>query len=187
MTRIAIAQTWNGLPAAQGESVKLELNVVEERLVVRVDAPWHGDRPPPTAAGRCDGLWEYEVVELFLLGERERYLELELGPAGHYLALALEGRRQRVRGDVPVDVHCERRSERWHAEASLSCRELPPGLHAFNAYAIHGTGPARRYLAYHPLPGARPDFHQLERFPPLPESLGLLIGGRHGASGAPGI
>ena len=33
------------------------------------------------------GLWDYEVVELFLLNsDTEEYLELEFGPHGHYLA-----------------------------------------------------------------------------------------------------
>ena len=48
----------------------------------------------------------------------------------------------------------------------LDC--LPPDLCAANVYAIHGQGPSRRYLAWHPVPGPAPDFHRLDRFPPLP-------------------
>ncbi|KAI2795361.1 hypothetical protein BLOT_016842, partial [Blomia tropicalis] len=32
-----------------------------------------------------DKLYDYEVVEVFLLGSNEHYLEVELGPRGQYL------------------------------------------------------------------------------------------------------
>ncbi len=43
---------------------------------------------------------------------------------------------------------------------------LPPGPHRVNAYAIHGVGAARRYLAWAPSEGEGPDFHRLEAFRP---------------------
>jgi hypothetical protein len=171
MTRIVIAHTWNGLPAGRDEQIALEVEVAAEFVQLRVDAPWHGDELPASPGGPCDGLWEYEVVELFLLGAGDRHLELELGPGGHYLALELKGRRRRVRSRVPLEVRSEQRAQRWRAEARLPRRELPAGLYAWNAYAMHGAGAARRYLALQQVPGDRPDFHQLEHFAPLPESL----------------
>lgn len=46
----------------------------ERSLEVLVEAPFFDDPPPPTGSrGRpCDGLWDHEVVELFLLGEQDR-------------------------------------------------------------------------------------------------------------------
>jgi hypothetical protein len=41
---------------------------------------------------------------------------------------------------------------------------LPRGADRVNAYAIHGRGPSRRYLAAFPVPGDQPDFHRLDRF-----------------------
>ena len=39
-------------------------------LRVHFTAPFHNDPPPPTTAcgwsGRCEGLWDYEVLELFI-------------------------------------------------------------------------------------------------------------------------
>ena len=52
----------------------------------------------------------------------------------------------------------------WRGEALLPYRWLPPGPHRVNAYAIHGVGEARRHLAHAPLPGEKPDFHQVESF-----------------------
>jgi len=132
-----------------------------------VDAPFHGDPPPAAAPGPVDRLWDYEVVELFLLGEDERYLEIELGPGGHHLVLALAGRRELVASGLPLDFAAHIDGARWSGRASLPLHRLPPGLRAANAYAIHGTGPARRHLAAHPVPGPLPDFHRLDAFPPL--------------------
>jgi hypothetical protein len=43
---------------------------------------------------RCTGnswdLCNHDVVELFLLGKDERYLQPEIGPYGHYLVLQLK-------------------------------------------------------------------------------------------------
>jgi hypothetical protein len=44
---------------------------------------------------------------------------------------------------------------------------LPPGLGRVNAYAIHGQGANRRYLAAYSVGGTAPDFHRLDRFVPL--------------------
>ncbi|MBY0399504.1 hypothetical protein K2X89_04365, partial [Myxococcota bacterium] len=56
---------------------------------------------------------------------------------------------------------------RWRGRARVPLDFLPTGLCSANAYAIHGVGDARRYLAWHPVPGPQPDFHRLELFPPI--------------------
>ena len=56
---------------------------------------------------------------------------------------------------------------RWTADARLPASWLPPRPWRANAYAIHGSGTQRRYLACHPVPGDTPDFHRLHLFPPL--------------------
>lgn len=166
-TNLEIAHTWDGAPVGADERVRLQLALDGRRLALEVDAPFHGDPAPPAPAGSLDGLWEFEVVELFLLGADERYVELELGPFGHYLALELEGARRVRRRGLPLAVGSERGNGRWHARAELDAALLPPGLRAGNACAMHGQGPARRYLSCHPLPGPQPDFHRLHGFRPL--------------------
>ena len=84
-------------------------------LVVDIEAPLHDDAPPLGAAGSWDGLWDFEVVELFLLGSRERYLELECGPHGHYLVLQLQGPRQVRERGLALDYRVERTGDRWTA------------------------------------------------------------------------
>jgi hypothetical protein len=165
--RFEVRGTWDGGPLAQGELARVELTLGDS-LEIDVEATAYGDPAPAAPPGRCDGLWEFEVVELFLLGAGERYLELELGPHGHYLALRLEGRRRVVAADLALDFEVVRRGPRWHGRARGSRALVPEGLRAANVYAIHGAGAARRYLAGSPVPGPAPDFHRIEHFAPLP-------------------
>jgi hypothetical protein len=164
---ISIDRDWLGAPAPTNECARASLAIRRDGFEVRVDAPLHEDPVPPGPPRSLDGLWRYEVVELFLLGVDERYLEIELSPHGHHLVLVLHGRRRIVSTVRDVLFAAERERGRWRGSAQLPLDRLPPGLRAWNAYAIHGSGAARRYLAAAPVPGAQPDFHRLEDFAPL--------------------
>lgn len=164
--RFELAGTWDGSALRPEERTTIELRLGEP-VEVLLEATAYGDPPPPAPPGRCDALWNHEVVELFVLGRDERYLELELGPHGHWLALHLEGRRRIVASELALDYHVRRDGDRWHGRARFERALLPPDPRAANAYAIHGTGEARRHLAWQPVPGDVPDFHRLEHFAPL--------------------
>lgn len=165
---MSVALTWEGRPAEPGERVCLALHDAGEHLRIEVDAPFHGDPPPAAGPGPTWALWEHEVVELFLLGEGQRYLELELGPHGHHLLLLLHGRRRIVERLLPLDYRARIHGPRWTGRALLPRTLLPAGPLRVNATAIHGLGQARRYLSRVPLPGPSPDFHRLECFPAAP-------------------
>lgn len=164
--RFEIRGSWDGGPLEDGEHARIELTL-GERVTLDVHASFYDDPAPASAAGATDRLWDHEVVELFLLGQDERYLEIELGPHGHHLGLLLEGRRRIVERAIPIDFSSERSGSEWRGHAELDRCWLPVGLHAANAYAIHGIGAARRFLAMDPVPGPKPDFHRLDRFSPL--------------------
>lgn len=168
---LPIETTWDGAPALAAERVQTWLERAPTGLLFSLDAPLHGDPPPQAPPGPTWALWEHEVVELFVLGGRERYTELELGPHGHHLLLRLEGVRRVVERMLPLDVHFSRSFGRWQARALLPWALLPTPPWRANAFAIHGLGPSRRYLAAFPTGGAQPDFHRLEAFRPLPAAL----------------
>ncbi len=171
--RISITQRWDGAAAAPEERVSLELELTPAHLRVDCWAPLHGDPPPLGSPGPTPGLWNHEVVELFLFGARGSgepgaevwYLELEFGPHGHYLALQFTGRRARAeRGPIALEYRAALEGSRWRGRALVARALLPAGLARYNAHAIHGLGPRRRYLSAVPAPGtAAPDFHQPER------------------------
>jgi hypothetical protein len=165
---LSIDRLWNGQAAMAHEIVHMELRPGPTGVEVAVEAPFHGDPGPPAPPGVLDGLWEHEVVELFLLGDGDRYLEVELGPHGHHLVLELHGRRQPTRRGLPLEFEVGRdEAGRWSGLARLPWTYLPAGALRANAYAIHGVGAERRYLAWAPVPGDGPDFHRLEHFRPL--------------------
>lgn len=167
MNRISINHTWNGMAVDPPECGTVEVAVIADALTVRVEAPFHGDRPPALPAGSTDGLWEYEVVELFLLGEDDAYLEIEMGPHGHFLVLQLKGARRVVNKGLPIVYSCEINGQRWRGTAVVPLSYLPQGADRANAYAIHGHGENRRYLAAFPTGGKYPDFHRLSAFAPI--------------------
>jgi len=164
MPKLRVDKTWNGNLAGPEEAAEVEFFVEEGRLRVLINAPYHGDAPPASPAGSTERLWEHEVVELFLAGEDSRYLELEFGPHGHYLVLQFEGVRQAAARGIPLEYRAEISGDRWHGEARLSIAFLPAGARKANAYAMHGEGETRRYLAAFSLPGDAPDFHQPDFF-----------------------
>lgn len=157
---IVIDRLWDGSAAAPSERISLDLRARAGALEIAVDAPFHGDPAPPAPPGSTPGLWNFEVVELFLHAPDDRYLELEFGPHGHSLALQLHGVRNLV-ATVDVAFVAEPPANgRWRGRAVVAPDLLPPGLARWNAHAIHGEGESRRYLSAFPAAGARPDFHR---------------------------
>jgi len=162
--RFEIHRTWEGVQCAPSEVVSLDVRLRGDWLEILIDAPWHGDPAPEGPPGPRPALWNHEVVELFVVGPGERYLELEFGPHGHHLALRLEGVRNPVQSAMPLEYGARCDGARWRGEARVPAAWLPSAPHTANAYAIHGVGPARRYLAHTPVPGPAPDFHRLAFF-----------------------
>jgi len=164
---LLVDKTWDGAPIGDDEIARVELIAEPERVIVKVDAPFHGDPPPAGPPGPTDRLWEHEVVELFLLGRDDTYLEVELGPHGHHLVLEHRGVRNAVRSGLLLRHEAIIEGPRWRGAASIPKQWLPEGLDRGNACAMHGAGASRRHLAAFPVPGDGPDFHRLAAFGPV--------------------
>jgi hypothetical protein len=165
---LEIDQTWDGRPARPDERVTLALTRETGHWRLEIDAPFHADPPPPGPPGPTPALWEHEVVELFLWAPSDHYLELELGPHGHHLVLELRGVRRIEREALTIEYRALRSGSRWHGLARIPDALVPPRVERLGAFAIHGSGAGRRYLALAPLPGSAPDFHRPEHFVALP-------------------
>ncbi len=163
-TILEIRHTWNGAPRPL--SGTLQIRSHPRGWSVEITAPFHGDPPPKGPAGSTPGLWDHEVIELFIVGSDQHYLELEFGPHGHHLVLQLHGRRRVVRQGLPMAYTSRVAGEGWVGSAVIPAAWVPAAeVHRVNAFAIHGVGGDREHLAWHPLPGVEPDFHQISRFP----------------------
>lgn len=167
-----INKTWNNQTVNETQNVDITL-CYDTNLTIKVSAPFYDDPKLPDMSqnpGTMDKLYDYEVVEVFLLGSNEHYLEVELGPRGQYLVLQLAGYRNVTRSliDIPhyqaqIDGH------RWHGLATIPNDLLPEKITHFNAYAIHGSNETRQYMSLFPAPYndsnyTQPDFHRLELF-----------------------
>jgi hypothetical protein len=201
VVRLRIASTWSGLRLPPHEEATVTLSREgegdDDALRILIEAPFHGDPPPPEDGQpreARDGLWSFEVVELFLGSSSDAlpgpaapapsgprpYTELEFGPHGHALGLSFSHYRQRV-ALFPVEVvRCEvmrpvwpggslAGGARWTAEARVPLSRLPPLPWWANAFAMHGEPPGRVHAAAFPASAERvPDFHAPDTWRALP-------------------
>jgi len=169
---LPIERYWDGAPCPHAHlHGRVERSARDEgvELVARLPHQPAPRIPAPPRGARVADLWEYDVVECFLAGADGRYLEVELGAGGHFLVLSFSA--PRVRSDshealaLPVEFASDARG--WRSRVLIGRALVPPGLSALNAFVIAGGA----HLAYAPLPGAAPDFHQPARFARAREQL----------------
>lgn len=120
-------------------------------------------------------LYEEDCVELFVgtdAADRSRYFELEVGPLGHFLDVAIDrgGKRSDVawssRAEIATKV--DRPARRVVVEVAVRAPEIVKALRAgarlpLALYRMEGKAP-RLYLAWSPTRTPRPNFHVPERF-----------------------
>ena len=164
--RLAIERHWNGAPSRdprlRGELV---LSARTEGLAVEAALPHQqpARMPAAPAGSRVASLWEYDVVECFLVGADGGYVEVELGAGGHFLVLEFSAPRRLAdahEGLAPA-LEFVRSDSGWRSTLVLPWPLVPRELRALGAFAIAGGA----FLAAHPLPGAAPDFHQPDAYP----------------------
>lgn len=110
-------------------------------------------------------LYNYECVEFFFMNEKGHYLEVEVGPHGHWLVLFFDGYRNAINNGEEIELDVENRIEfdTWICNLEIPLAFIPANATRFNAYALHGSDPERHYEALGPvLNGSlkEPDFHK---------------------------
>jgi hypothetical protein len=163
---LPIERYWDGAPCALPHlHGRVALGARDEGIELVARLPHQPEPRIPAAppGARVADLWEYDVVECFLVGAGGRYLEVELGAGGHFLVLSFSAPRVRSdsheRLELPVDFTSDARG--WESRVLLDWSLVPTPIEALNAYVIaRGV-----HLAYGPLPGPGPEFHAPARFP----------------------
>jgi hypothetical protein len=163
---LPIERYWNGTACPHAHlHGRVELAARDDGLEIVSSLPHQPTPRIPEAkrGSRVGDLWEYDVVECFLVGAGGRYLEIELGAGGHFLVLPFSVPRIRSDSHESLRPVLDFASDAagWRACLSLDWGLVPPGLEALNAFVIAGGA----HLAWAPLPGSAPDFHQPARFP----------------------
>ncbi|KAK3724607.1 hypothetical protein QZH41_016407 [Actinostola sp. cb2023] len=167
--RLTIKTFWDGRPLDH-DPVELCISSGPDGASIKVDvrAPIFNDPGCPASPAKqpCDELWEYEVVEVFFLGESERYLEVEFCPAplaysafnfiyfshGQHLVLLLDGQRNKFKDKLAIDYSAtiDEKNKTWTGSAVIPMEYFPPSVIKINAFAIHGSGENRQYEALYP-------------------------------------
>lgn len=165
--QLCIQHEWDGTVLPESQWVMVDLRLSDDELQIEVDAPFFNNPPPSKAPNSERGfwqLWEYEVVEVFLVGQDGAYTEIEVGPHGHHLLLRLDGPRAVVDKMHPMVWEASIEGGRWHGIGVITRQLLPKNLERINAFAIRNVEGRRQYCCYTPLPSEQPDFHQPARF-----------------------
>jgi len=169
---LSITKQWNSEDIKHDPiSIHLCQSTSGKHVTVEFSGPFFGD---PTAPSGPSGqsfpeLWEYEVVEIFFLAPKDKYLEVEVSPHGQYLLLLLDGARNAIKDMLPMQYSSKINevSKTWTGRAEVPLSYLPRGVRKLNAYAIHGSGDDRTYEALYPTPKGKydaPNFHRLGYF-----------------------
>ena len=163
-----ITSEWDGTPIENPlDWTKMDVELTEAGLHISVSSLCYADEVPSTDPDRQKGtwgLWDYEVVELFLVGENGHYTEIEMGPHGHHIVLQLDGPRSIVCKEIPMQWEPLIQDGQWVGRGFVDKKWLPEKIVRANAFTIHTVNGKRRYCCYTPLPGPQPDFHQPDRF-----------------------
>ena len=171
ITKHSITYLWDGTSLSQADIVHVSIEEHEQYMLLNIDAPYYDDPAPNGAPSSFWGLWEHEVVEIFLVGADGQYLEAEFSPHGHHLLLWLSAPRIIEKKHLPVEFTAEIQHDRWKGTAKLKRSILPSSIKTWNLFSIHGIGEQRQYQCMYPLDTPKPDFHQPQRFPPYPETI----------------
>jgi hypothetical protein len=135
---------------------------------------WHSDPTfSATDYARNWGLWEHDVVELFVQARpraevvRAPYYELQLSPLGQPFALRIEEPRRRYGPPPALAYTRESRcaAMHWYARLAVQVPGYQPGAPLFgNLTACLGPAHQRAYFALAPSTSLEPDFHRPHEF-----------------------
>ena len=164
---LKVEHLWDG-SLCMDERLWAEISLVQnkEGLLITTHSPILTDQNIPEApvGTRVEGLWNHDVVEVILVGPGHQYLEIELVAGGHFLILGFDSIRHcsnKLEFFDPHLVFHQIAEKNWKSEVLIPYKIIPENLRAINAFAFLSG----QFLAYAPVPGEKPDFHQPDHFP----------------------
>ncbi len=168
MTELVVQNLWNGKGSTRPDLwARFALSKTKEGIMVTATMPTALAERIPNAPEntRVDNLWEYSVAELFLAKNDKEYLEIEIGPCGHFLILGFSDVRVRsneYEDFAPTIVTHNDQKTITHTFL-IPTTMLPEPITKACAFVISKD----LFLSSAPLPGDEPNFHQPASFPPI--------------------
>ncbi len=153
------------------EPPKGVLSSHKDHLHIKFEAPFDG-APFVSEAFSEEyknwGLWDYDVVEVFLTREPAGlpYLEIQVSPKNQKFALLIKRPREETEypEELPFQSSVKLLSKKWVAEIQIPWSSMP-GEDSFvrgNLHAILGEN--RNHFSLELNEGERPDFHRPDLF-----------------------
>lgn len=132
-----VEKSWNGTNLSANETVQLRISVKDNSsLILTIDAPFYNDTAPPAlgnAAGPYQSLKNFEVVHFFLLNSKKEYLEIQVGPFGHYMvAFWPYWNGSSTISNYSINYNVSRQESRWSGRAIIPLSYLPPVVRSCN-------------------------------------------------------
>ncbi|MCL4850355.1 MAG: carbohydrate-binding family 9-like protein [Bryobacteraceae bacterium] len=184
------SERWKAVPGVFAERDPFGKPLPEARTEVR--SIWTGQnlyflfisryetlypRPNPTPEKEAWGLWDYDVVEVFIGSHLENinlYKEFEVSPDGEFIDLDVDRSRKGKEVDwkwnsgMRYKTQIDSGRKVWTCEMqipwkSIDTRTPKPGNELrLNLYRIEGGPPSRKYIVWQPI--HNPSYHTPERF-----------------------
>ena len=176
---VTFATDWRGEPAASSTSVRALWNKDAFYMLWTLEgASVNSDPSKPLTADR-EKLYDEDCAEVFFTpdaAERTRYFEVEVGPLGHFLDVAVD--RKAKKNDVgwssvpEIKTVVDRDKHHVTIEIALRAPEIVRALKAgavlpLALYRMEGKAP-RQYLAWSPTRTEKPNFH-------VPDAFGSIV------------
>jgi alpha-galactosidase len=123
--------------------------------------------------GRCDKLWDRDVVEVFLQPDPtqlRRYKEFEVSPNGFWIDLEIANASlQHLQSGLQRRVRIDKAKKTWIAELAIPMNSLvqqfdPTFAWRVNFFRVEGPAEPRFYSSWQPTETPQPNFHIPERF-----------------------
>jgi hypothetical protein len=164
---LSVGRLWNSERCPDSRLLAfVEIQKSEEGILIRTTTPsLPGYKVPEAPPGvRVGSLDLFERICVFFVEEGGQYLEVNMAVGGQYSVLGFEKPHEVVADFSEVlfkTSHKAFKGGKIVNEILLPSDLFPSNLRALNAFFVVGN----QTLAYYPLPGPEPNFHQPESFP----------------------
>jgi len=130
----------------------------------------------PSATEETWGLWDYDVVEVFIGHDLENinvYKEFEISPQSEWVDLDVDKTKKQMvdwkwNSNMKFSNRVDQANKIWYCEMQIPWKAIavkPAAagqLFRLNLYRIEGKGEGRKFLAWRPI--YAPSYHTPERF-----------------------